>query len=209
MSQPFSRIPEPETPRPFKRRFQPDGVQQAVRSAWRGVRRRGEDLWRLSKRHPRTLGMIGGAVGLTLVGAYTLSASGVGRSMCSSALASSASEAKAAKTPRFLLLMDSIAGPVTEPRLEIHYDVCGLPSGTAYRGRVQVAAPRSGKKKRAARPKPVVVSFQNKSDGVATRRHQELEIGKLKPGTYTLELTVIDSRGRERKQLQKIQVKAP
>jgi hypothetical protein len=209
MSQPFSRIPEPETPRPFKRRLRPDGIQQAIQTAWRGVRRRGEELWRRSKRHPRTLGMIGGAVALTLVGAYTLSASGIGRSACRSALTSGASEAKAAKTPRFLLLMDSVARPVTEPRLEIHYDVCGLPSGTAYRGRVQVTAARSGKKKRPARPKPLVISFQDKSDGVATRRNRELEMGKIKPGAYTLELTVIDSRGRERKQVQKIQVKAP
>jgi hypothetical protein len=207
MSQPFSRIPEPETSRPFKRPLRPDGIQHAVRNAWRGVQRHGEDLWRRSKRHPRTLGMVGGAVALTLVGAYTLSASGIGRSACRAALASSP-DAKGGKSPRFLLLMDSIGRPVTEPRLEIHYDVCGLPSGTAYRGRVQVAAPRSGKKKRSARPKPVVVSFQDKSDGVATRRHRELEIGKLKPGMYTLELTVIDGRGRERKQLQKIQVKA-
>jgi hypothetical protein len=206
MSQPFSRIPEPETPRPFKRPLRPDGIQQALRSAWRGMQRHAGDLLRVGKRHPRTLGMIGGAVVLTLVGAYTLSASGVGRSMCRSALAASASDARGAKSPRFLLLMDSVEQPVTEPRLEIHYDVCGLPSGAAYRGRVQVAAARASKKKRST-PKPVVVSFQDKADGVATRRHRELEIGKLKPGTYTLELIVTDSRGRERKQLQKIQVK--
>jgi hypothetical protein len=207
MSQPF-RMPEPEIPRPFKRRFQPDAFQQAVRSAWRGVRRHSEDVWRKAKRHPRTLGMIGGAVGLTVVGAYTLSASGIGRSKCRSALEASAADAKGAKTPRFLLLMDTVAGPVTESALEIQYDVCGLPSGSAYRGRVLVAAaaPRTGKK-RSARPKPLVVSFRDKVDGLATRRERELELGKLKPGAYTLELTVSDSRGRERKQLQKIQIK--
>jgi hypothetical protein len=206
MTQPF-RMPEPEIPRPFKRRFQPDAFQQAVRSAWRGMRRQSEEVWRRAKRHPRTLGMIGGSVGLTLVGAYTLSASGFGRSNCRSALEASAADAKGAKTPRFLLLMDPVAGPVTESPLEIHYDVCGLSSGSAYRGRVQVAAPRTGKK-RSARPKPLVMSFQDKADGLATRRHRELELGKLKPGAYTLELTVIDGRGRERKQLQKIQVKS-
>src|SRR5215217_2194436 len=207
MSQPF-RMPEPEIPRPFKRRFQPDAFQQGVRSAWRGLRRHSEDVWRKAKRHPRTLGMIGGAVGLTVVGAYTLSASGVGRSMCRSALEASASQAKGAEAARFLLLMDKVAGPVTESALEIHYDVCGLPSGTAYRGRVQVAAPRTiTGKKRTARPKPLVVSFQDKVDGVATRRQREVELGKLKPGAYTLELTVTDSRGRERKRLQKIQIK--
>ena len=207
MTQPNFRVPDPEISRPFKRRLQPLGIQPAFRDGWRVVRRRGEDLWRWARRRPRTLGMAGGAAALTLLGAYSVSASGIGRSACRSAVEGKASSAKGTKGAGFRLLMDPVAGAVTGSDLEIHYDVCGLSSGTAYRGRVQLAQQRTGKK-RSARPKPVVVSFQDKADGVATRRHQEVELGKLKPGAYVLELSVVDNRGRERKQVQKIQLKA-
>ena len=208
MSQPFSRIPEPEIPRPFKRRLQPDGVQRAIQGAWRQGRRHAEDLrrhaadlWRKGKRHPRVLGMIGGAAALTLVGAYTLSASGAGRSLCTSA-------SKAANAPEFLLLMDPITRPILAgPELEIHYDVCGLASGTAYQGRLQITRQRVGKKS-SVKPKPVVIKFEDRVDGVATRRHRDVELGKLKPGPYTLELSVVDNRGRLRKKVQKIVVNA-
>lgn len=205
MSQPFSRIPEPETLRPFKRRLQPRVVQQAARDALRGLRRYSEDLWRRGKRHPRALGLIGGAAALTLVGAYTLNASGIMRSACASAIQASSPKSKSGKAPSFLLLMDPVSGAVAGSALEIHYDLCGLPSGTAYRGRVEVTQ-RRAVKKGSAKPKPVVVSFKDRVDGVETRRHRELELRNLKPGAYTLQLSVIDNRGRERKAVQKIQV---
>jgi hypothetical protein len=63
-------------------------------------------------------------------------------------------------------------------------------------------------KKGSAKPKPLVVKFQDKVDGVATRRAREMELGKLKPGAYTLELSVTDNKGRERTRMQKIQVRA-
>jgi hypothetical protein len=93
--------------------------------------------------------------------------------------------------------------------MEISYDVCGLPSGDFYRGRVKLAQQqRKGAKKGAAKPKPLVVSFRDQVDGVATRRQQELNLGSTKPGAYTLELVVSDKKGRERKRVQKILVTA-
>jgi hypothetical protein len=197
MSQPFSRIPEPETSRPFKRRLQPHSIQQAARDAWRVIRRQGENTWQKVKRRPRTVGLIAGAAALTLVGAYTLSASGVGRSLCPTS----------SQPSGFVLLLDPVAHPVAPSKLEVRYDVCGLPAGTGYRARVQVTSQRVAKKG-SAKSKPLVVTFQDKVDGVATRRARELELGRLKPGAYTLELSVTDNKGRERKRLQKIQVKA-
>ena len=211
MTQPLSRIPEPEAPRPFKRRIQPGGAQQMMEEGWRKTRRLGENVWRRGRelwqrgtRRPRTLGLAAGGVALTLIGAYTVSASGVGRSACASARQVS-SASKAAKGGSFFLLMDPIAKPVSAGELEIHYDVCGLSSGTAYKGRVQITQQRLTKKG-AAKPKPSVITFQDRVDGPATRRHRELELGKLKPGTYSLELLVTDSSGRQRKSLQKIRL---
>jgi hypothetical protein len=141
-------------------------------------------------------------VTLTLVGAYTLNASG--RSMCPAATASAAKGQK----PRFLLLMDQVPHPAAGSELEIRYDVCGLASGTPYSGRVRLVPAQTSTKKKSAKPKPLTVAFKDKVDGPATRRSQEVELGATKPGTYTVELTVVDNQGRERKRFQKLRVKA-
>jgi hypothetical protein len=215
MSQPFSGIPDPGSPRPFRRRFPPGVVQEALRGArealrralpgareaLRGAQRYADNLWLRGKRNPRTFALIGGAVALTLVGAYALSASGAGRSLCPPAAEASR------KAPRFLLLMDPVPHPAAGSELEIHYDVCGLPSGTPFRGRVRLFQQRAGGKKASAKPKPLVVTFQDQVDGLATRRRQQLNLGSARPGAYTLELSVVDNMGRERKRLQKLLVK--
>ncbi len=236
MSNPFSGIPDPGAPRPIRRPSQPGPVQQALRAMqesfraalpgaeralqraqrvakdalwqtrrvaregfWR-ARRFGQDLWLRGKRKPRTFGLIGGAVALTLVGAYALSASGAGRSLCP--------PTSDRKTPKFLLLMDRVPHVAAGSEVEIHYDVCGLASGTPYRGRVRLVQQQVAGKKKSAKPKPLVVSFKDQVDGVATRRHQPLNLASTRPGAYTLELSVADSRGRERKRVQKVLVKA-
>ncbi len=216
MSQPFSGMPDPGSHRPMRRRFQPGVVQEALRTAQRGAqdglrralrgaqegvwraRRLGGDLWLRGKRKPRTFAVAGAAVVVTLVGAYALNATG--RSLCP--------PAGKAKPPRFLLLMDPVPHPTAGSELTIDYDVCGLKSGTPYRGRVRLTQQVAAKKKKSPRPKPLVVTFQDKVDGPATRRSQEVNLGATKPGAYTLELSVIDNQGRERKRLQKILVKA-
>jgi hypothetical protein len=221
MSNPFSGIPDPGTPPPMRRRLQPTPVREALRAmqdalraarpkaqgalqraewaakdALRQAQRYGEELWRRGKRNPRTAGVIGGAVALTLIGAFALSASGAGRSLCP--------PASDRKTPPFLLLMDPVLQVRAGSEVEIHYDVCGLRSGTPYRGRVRLTQVKKG----SAKPKPLVVSFKDQVDGVATRRQQELDLASTRPGTYTLELSVADNRGRERTRVQKVLVKA-
>ncbi len=220
MTQPFLRIPEPEVPRPFKRRFQPNGMQLALRDGWNQARRKGGELWRSGKRqgteiwrrgkrHPRILGMIGGAAALTLVGGYTLSATGSGRSLCASALETGSSGSKKIKTPRFLVLMEPVGAAAAGSDIEVRYDVCGLPSGTAYRGRLEITQQRVAKnKKSSAKPKTLIVNFKDEVEGVASRREREVELRNLKPGAYTVQLSVVDGRGRERKTQQRMQLKA-
>jgi hypothetical protein len=213
MSQPFSGIPDPGSSSPFRRRSPQRVMQENLREMWREARRHSEgamraaqrhcgDLWRKAKRHPRAFGLTGAAVAVTLVGAYALHASG--RSLCP--------PVGEAKAPRFLLLMDPVPHPTAGTEVTINYDVCGLKSGTPFRGRVrltQALSPaKKGKKKPAAKPKVVVVNFQDETDGLADRRRQELQLGSAKPGSYTLELSVTDNLGRERKRLQKLVVKA-
>jgi hypothetical protein len=144
------------------------------------------------RRSPRTFGLVGGAVVLTLVGAYTLSASGAGRSLCP-------------KNSQFLLLMDPIPPTPAGSELEVYYDVCGLRAGTPYRGKL-VLLQQTAAGKKAVKAKPVTVAIRDKADGPATRRRQDVELGSAKPAAYTLELSVTDSQGRERKKVQKIRI---
>jgi hypothetical protein len=225
MNDPFSGIRDPESPRPTRRRFQPGLVQEAfgalqdtLRPALQGVKetlrraqraakegsrradRYGQDLWLRGKRNPRNFGLVGAAVAVTLVGAYALSASISSRSLCPAT--------GEGKTPKFVVLMDSVAQLAAGSAVEIHYDVCGLASGTPYSGKVRLAQQRAAGKKKSAKPTPIVASFKDRTDGVATRRHQQLSLASIRPGAYTLELSVADNRGRERKRVQKILVKA-
>jgi hypothetical protein len=206
MSQPLSGVPDPGAPRPFRRRFQPGVIQEGFRRGLRKAQRygedlwrHGEDLWRRGKRNPRAFAIVGGAVAVTLVGAYALSASGT-KSLCPGP-----GEANRKSLP-FVLLMDPVPHPAAGSELEIHYDVCGLPSSTPYRGELRLSQHTGGGKKKSAKLRPLVITFHDRVDGVATRRSQQLALGHTRPGAYTLELSVIDNQGRERKRLQKVQV---
>ena len=166
----------------------------------RRAQRYGEGLWLRGKRNPRTVGVIGGAAALTLVGAIALSASGAGRSLCP--------PVRDGKAPQFRVLMDRLPQVAAGSEVEIHYDVCGLASGTPYQARVRLVPQPAPGKKKSSKPKAMVVSFKDQADGVATRRHEQLDLGSTKPGAYTLELSIADKQGRERKQVQKVLVKA-
>lgn len=220
MSQPFSGTPDPGTPRPFKRSIQPGVIENAMRGAlrlvkpyskeavreakrysteaWRRGKRSGEELYRKGRRNPRAVALAGGAVAVTLVGAIAVSATGAGHSLCP--------PTSEGKTPPFLLLMDPLPPASAHREIAVHYDVCGLASGTPYSGRVRLSQQKAGGKK-AAKSKPLTVTFKEKADGPATRREKELALGSAKPSAYSLELTVIDDQGRVRKKVQKLLIR--
>jgi hypothetical protein len=70
------------------------------------------------------------------------------------------------------------------------------------------AQQRVSGKKRSPKPKPLVAAFHDKVNGVATRRSQRLDLAYTRPGAYTLELSVVDNQGRERKRVQKVLITA-
>ncbi len=225
MSNPLPGIPDPEIPRPVRRRFQPSPVQEALgemkealqawlqgirpkiqrmqrgaKDAGRRAQRYGHDLWLRGKRNPRRSGLVGGAIVLTLVGAYAVSASMANTSLCP--------PVKAGKASKFLVVMDSIPHAAAGSKLNIQYEVCGLASGTPYRGKIRLVQQQQlAAKKKSSQPKPTVMSFKDRADGVATRRQQPVSLVSTKPGTYTLELTIADNKGRERKRVQKIVIR--
>jgi hypothetical protein len=196
MSQPLSHNPDPIF-RGSRRRFQAGELRLAFGRATRAAQESCRSLFRRAKRQPRTVYLIAGAVAVTLVGAYTVSASGAEKSLCP----------VKQERPQFLLLMDRVPQIAAGSELEINYDVCGLPSGTPYRGRIALLQPPVRTKKGVTKPKPFAIGFRDKVSGPASRRSQEFAVKAVKPGVYTLELTVADNQGRERKRVQKIRVK--
>jgi hypothetical protein len=105
--------------------------------------------------------------------------------------------------------VDSIPQASAGSKLNIQYEVCGLATGTRYYGKVRLMQQqqRLAGKKKPAQGKPTVVAFKGRADGLATRRQQPVSLASTKPGTYMLELTVADDKGRERKRAQKILVR--
>jgi hypothetical protein len=212
MNQPLSNEPDSGIFRGARRRFQPGEVQLAVQRAKRAAQRHGRslwqqggNLWRRGRRNPRALALVGAGVAVTLIGAYTVSASGVGPSLCSAAQRSAP---LSQKKPDFQLLMDRVPQTASAGSdLEIYYDVCGLPKGTRYSGRVVVQQLTPRTRKAAPKPKPIALAFKDEVDGPATRRRQEIDLKGARPGSYAVELTVADNQGRERKRVQKIRVK--
>jgi hypothetical protein len=207
MSQPFFGIPDPGTPRPFKRSIQPGVIQGAVKGALRMVgpyseealrsaKRRGEELWRRGKRHPRTIGLVSGAVALTLIGAYALSATGAG-SRC---------PAPSDRKMAFTLLMDEVPDAARGSKIDLHYDVCGLPEGTPYSGRVRLSNVRAKKEK--PKYKPLLVTFKDTANGMSSRHEREVALDSVKAGAYNLELLVVDNRGRVRNKVQTVLIRA-
>ena len=206
MSQPSFGVPDPGTPRPFKRSIQPGVIQGAIKGTLRLVgpyseealhsaKRRGQELWRRGKRHPRAVGLVSGAIVVTLIGAYAVSATGAG-SRCPAP--------KNGKTP-FLLLMEPVADGTRGAKIDITYDVCGLPKGTPYNGRVRLSNVRA--KKERPKSKGLVVTFKDTVDGPATRHERQVSLDSTKAGAYTLELLVVDNRGRVRNTAQTVLVR--
>jgi hypothetical protein len=184
----------------FRRHFAHREVQETLVRGLHRARVLSEDLWKRGKRHPRALAISGGVLVVTLAGAYAVSASGPGQSVCP--------PATEGRKPQFVVLVDPVQRAAAGSEVKIHYDVCGLREGTAYRGRIQLSPQAAGAKKIAARRKPLVVTFRDQVDGPATRRREELNLGSTKPGAYSLELSITDNQGRERKKVQKLIIKA-
>jgi predicted Ser/Thr protein kinase len=174
----------------------------ALTNAGRLLLGRCRDLWLAGKRRPRPFAVTGGVVAMALIAAYAGGSAGSSRSLCPTALPVGAND------PEFLLLMDPVPHQAAGSTLKISYDVCGLPAGTPYRARLRLSKQEDFLKKVFGdKSKAIVVTFQDRVDGAATRRSRNLDLDKAQPGSYSLELVVRDNRGRERKRVQSLSVK--
>jgi hypothetical protein len=93
----------------------------------------------------------------------------------------------------FGVLVDSLGSAPQGSDLVVHYDVCGLDQGTAFKVRMSVL--REGRGHAADR---MTASFDDSATGVGTRRQHLLAVAALPAGSYRLTVAVIDDKGRRR-----------
>ena len=101
--------------------------------------------------------------------------------------------------------MEPVADGTRGAKIDITYDVCGLPEGTPYSGRVRLSNVRA--KKERPKSKALVVTFKDTVSGPASRRERQVSLDSTRAGAYTLELLVVDNRGRVRNTAQTVLVK--
>ncbi len=112
----------------------------------------------------------------------------------------------ATSVEEFLVLLDPPGQVAAGERLDLRYDVCGLDRGSTYTVQVRVAR-RDGLLGRVLRKRPALgVTFRERADGPATRRHRTIGLDAARQGEYTLEMTVTDNQGRRRTRSGQLQV---
>ena len=177
-------------------------VRPRVREVVRSTRPRvaaaiGAATW-LRNRHVWAAASLG--LGLVIASYYSIHFGTMHASRC---VAISAVELAPSigKVVPFTILVDSPGNHDAGDALDVYYDVCGLPSGTAYTTRVSVT--KNGLLNRlAGRVDPVTATYNESSSSSAVRRHRRLDTRGLPAGDYTLTVVVTDQAGdrsRERK----------
>ncbi|HXE57388.1 MAG TPA: GWxTD domain-containing protein, partial [Gemmatimonadales bacterium] len=84
--------------------------------------------------------------------------------------------------------------------LELYYEVYGVPAGAEYESRVAVLRQGGGGGFLGlfgGRKTRISLSSRDRSEGTVNRVHRSLQLEPLKPGAYTIELTVTDDQGRK------------
>ncbi len=156
-------------------------------------------------------------VGAFGVGAYSLFRFALlHRSRCLQPPRAVAETSAATTAGSFSVLLDPVGALRRGSKLELYYDVCGLESGTQYRANLLVTRNEDGagalgtvRKLLGGSNRPLSVSFDDRTDGSATRRHRSIELGQLEPGSYRVTLVVTDDRGRRRERSHAFVVTAP
>ena len=96
------------------------------------------------------------------------------------------------------VMLDPIGSRPVGRQLDIYYDVCGLAEGTAYTVGISLSRKAGGiGGLLGGRDRPVAVSFDETARGPATRRHRDITVPDLRPGSYTLAVLITLTGGRE------------
>jgi len=77
--------------------------------------------------------------------------------------------------------------------VELYYEARGAAAGTPYRH--QIAVYRTKGDGRLEQRPVVTLGFEERADGALIRAHRTLQLGRLKPGTYVVEVKVAGAAG--------------
>jgi len=80
--------------------------------------------------------------------------------------------------------------------VELYYEGTGATPGATYGHRIAVLRSRGDPARGEARP-VVTLAFEERADGGVIRAHRTLQLGRLKPGAYVVEVRVMGPDGRE------------
>lgn len=103
--------------------------------------------------------------------------------------------------PRTLaLLVDSIRTQKRGAKFTLNYDVCGLEKGAPYRTWIQLRKVNQARFRRivGATMKPVEWDFPDAANSPRTRRQRSVDLAGMSPGTYAIDVAVIDAKQRRK-----------
>ena len=107
----------------------------------------------------------------------------------------------------FTLLVDAIGANKQGTNLDVYYDVCGLEDGATFTTHVAVSRSTSGLKRLlGAGVQPIALSYDEKAGGPAVRRHRTIAFSDMPAGSYSLDVVVLDEKGRRRQRVVEFQV---
>jgi hypothetical protein len=109
------------------------------------------------------------------------------------ALGIRAASARWLPTPADTVLLTPFNLFLEGSEVELYYEASGAVPGTSYRH--QIAVYRTKDQGRLEARPVVTLGFEERADGALLRSHRTLQLGRLKPGTYVVEVKVVGAAG--------------
>ncbi len=122
-----------------------------------------------------------------------VAAPGPGLGLSDLALGIRAASARWLPTPADTVLLTPFKLFLEGSEVELYYEVSGAAPGTPYRHQIAVYHVKAEGR---LEPRPVVtLGFEERAEGALLRSHRTFQLGRLKPGTYVVEVRVAGPAG--------------
>jgi hypothetical protein len=122
-----------------------------------------------------------------------VAAPGAALALSDLALGLRAASARWLPTPADTVLLTPFDLFLEGSAVELYYEASGAAAGAPYRH--QIAVYRAKGEGRLERRPVVTLGFEERADGTLIRAHRTLQLGRLKPGSYVVEVRVAGPAG--------------